>query len=726
MKKRFQIFVLSAILGSVSILSNAQTTKNETATLTDKLIYAKIDSLIKLMTLDEKVKLIHGASAFTNGSVERLGIREIVMSDGPHGVRHEHNRDWSRNENINYKATYLPTGITLAATWNAELGYQFGAVLGREAKQRGKDIILGPGVNIVRTPLNGRNFEYLSEDPYLNSVLGVGYIKGVQDQGISSCVKHYLANNQETKRAEVNVQMNERALREIYLPAFKAAIQEGNAYTVMGAYNMFRGQYCSHNEYLINKILKGEIGFKGAVISDWSAVKNTEQALKFGTDIEMGTEMNNWGNWNYDVFYLADPAIKMIKDGKVREIYIDEKVKRVLWVMYKANMFGTRTPGEINTTKHQQVAKKVAEEALVLLKNDNALPLNATKLKSIAVIGDNATRLHSEGGGSSQVPALYEITPLSGLKKLLQKDSSNIKFAQGYEVKKDGGANAQLIADAVKAAKSSDVAIVFGGFNHGYSDAWDQIAFDGEGIDKNDITLPFGQDELIQAVIKANPNTIVVLMGGSASDMSKWSKEAKAIVQAWYPGMEGGNAIANVLFGKVNPSGKLPVTFPVKLNDIPAHALGEFPGDSVVNYNEGIYVGYRYFDTKKIEPLFPFGHGLSYTTFEYGAIKVSKSGDGATVSLTLKNTGKVDGAEVVQLYVNDEKSTLDRPQQELKAFQKVFLKAGESKTITLNLSKNAFQYFDDKKMDWVLEPGKFNIHVGSSSRDIRVKGEIVF
>ena len=716
--------ISAVLLMSCVAKKEASTSNNDDP---DKALYAKIDSIIKLMTLEEKVKMIHGASAFTNGGVPRLGIPEIVMSDGPHGVRHEHNRDWSRNEKINYKVTYLPTGITLAATWNPDLGYKFGEVLGSEAKKRGKDIILGPGINIIRTPLNGRNFEYMTEDPYLNSVMVVGYIKGVQDQGISACVKHYAANNQETKRAEVNVIMSERALREIYLPGFKAAVQDAGVYTVMGAYNKFRGQYCAHNEYLINKVLKGEFGFKGAVISDWSAVMNTMQALNFGTDIEMGTDMRNWGKWNYDIFFMADTAIKLVKAGIVKESVIDEKVRRILWVMHKANIFGKRTPGEVNTPAHQQTARTIADEAIVLLKNtDYILPLKKTALKSIAVIGDNAIHKHAEAGGSSQVPALYEVTPLAGLKNLLQKDSSIIKFVPGYLVKKGGGADPKLIAEAVKAAKAAEVAIVFGGYIHGYSDNWNDIAYDGEGTDKTDIILPFGQDELIKAVIKANPKTIVVLMGGGAAEMHLWINEAKGILQAWYPGMEGGNAIANVLFGNVNPSGKLPVTFPKKLKDIGAHALGEYPGDTVVRYNEGVFVGYRYLDTYKIEPQFAFGHGLSYTKFDYSNILVNKEGEGATVKLTLKNSGAVAGAEVVQIYVSDEQASVERPMQELKAFQKIFLEPGESKEVTLILKKGAFQYFDEKKMNWVMEPGKFIIKAGSSSKDIRLTGEVTF
>jgi beta-glucosidase len=718
-----KIFLRYVLLGG--ILLSPLLVFPQSKPLDETKLYAKIDSLIKLMTLEEKVTMIKASSSFTSGGVERLGIKEIVMSDGPHGVRHEHTRDWNRNDKIDYRCTYLPTGIALGATWNPELGYKFGSVLGSEAKKRGKDIILGPGINIIRTPLNGRNFEYMTEDPYLNSVMAVGYIQGVQDQGISSCVKHYLANNQEVNRDSVNVIMSERALREIYLPGFKAAIQKGGAYTIMGAYNKFRGQHCAHNEYLINKILKGELGFKGAVISDWSAAKNTMQALNYGLDIEMGTEMNNWGKWNYNNFFMGDTAIKLVKSGKVPEALIDEKVRRILWVSYKANMYGKRTPGEINTRKHQQIALKVAEEAIVLLKNDKILPLKTTT-KSIAVIGNNAVRLHAQGGGSSQVPALYEITPLQGIKSFLGNDSVKIKFEQGYIPLKEWKQDPELIAKAVKAASEAESVIIVGGYIHGFSDDWDQIKYDGEGQDKKDIILPFGQDELIKAVIQANPNTIVVLMGGGACDMSKWVKETKAIVQAWYPGMEGGTALANILFGKVNPSGKLPVTFPKKLEDIPAHKLGEYPGGADVKYKEDVFVGYRYFDTYKVNPLFAFGHGLSYTSFTYSNLKVNKEGEEVTVTLLLKNSGTVPGAEVVQIYVTDEVSTVERPAKELKAFQKIFLYPGESRSITMPLSKEAFKYFDESRMDWVLEPGKFFIKAGSSSNDIRLTEEISY
>lgn len=683
---------------------------------------AKIDSLISQMTVEEKVAMVHGNSSFTSGGVKRLGIPELTMSDGPHGVRKEHGRDWKHDEGVKDSASYLPTGISLAATWNPELGYAFGKVLGSEANYRGKDVILGPGINIIRTPLNGRNFEYLSEDPHLISKMVVGCIHGIQDQGVAACVKHYLANNQEYERNFVNVEMSERALREIYLPGFKAAVQEGGVLTLMGSYNKFRGQYCTHNEYLINTVLKGEFGFQGAVISDWGAVHNTMEAAKFGTDIEMGTDLEMPPKArDYNKFFMADTLISLIKSGQVQESLIDEKVRRILRVMFKTKMFGKRTPGSFNTSEHQSIALKIAEEALVLLKNDNVLPLNKQAIKSMAVIGANATRKHAGGGGSSQVNAKYEITPLQGLKSLAG-EKIKVSSALGYVVTKGSKGNDKLIQEAVKAAAGADVAIVVGGYVHGYTDEWDDNAYDAEGADKPDMKLPFGQDELIEAVLKANANTIVVLIGGGPVDMQKWVGKVKGIIQAWYPGMEGGNALAKVIFGEVNPSGKLPITFPAKLEDSPAHALHAYPGDSKLNeeYKEGIFVGYRYFDTKKVQPQFAFGHGLSYTTFSYEKLSLTKADSTVTVKLNVKNTGKVMGGEIVQVYVKDDQASVERPEKELKAFAKIFLQPGESKEVELKLSEDAFQYYDEKNKRFVLEPGKFTILVGSSSRDIRL------
>jgi beta-glucosidase len=696
--------------------------------LSDAAINTKIDALLKQMTLEEKVGMIHASSSFTSGGVPRLGIPELVTSDGPHGVRLEHGRDWEADKNVPDSGTYLPTGVCLAATWNPQLGYAFGSVLGSEAAYRGKDVILGPGINIIRTPLNGRNFEYQSEDPYLVSRMVVGYIKGVQDQGISACVKHYAANNQEIRRNTINVLMSERALREIYLPGFKAAVTEAGVNTLMGSYNKFRGEWATQNNYLMNQVLKKEWGFKGAVISDWGAVHHTMEALWNGNDIEMGTDLSMLPNPNYGKFFLGDTVIALVKSGKVAEYYIDEKVRRILYVMFKTNMIGgQRKKGEYNTKAHQQTAQKIAEEGIVLLKNDgNILPLNKSKIKSIAIIGANASRLQSMGGGSSQVKAFYEITPLQGIQNIAGKNM-DITYAPGYTISRGATADQLSISKAAEAAAKADVAIVVGGWTHGYNyNVWSDNAYDAEDTDKPDMNAPFGQDELIKAVLKANPNTVVVLMGGGPIDVSQWAGQAKGIIQAWYPGMEGGNALANILFGQVNPSGKLPMTFPKKLEDAPAHKLGQYPGDSVnLIYYDDIYVGYRYFDTYKVEPQFPFGYGLSYTTFEYSNLKITGSGKKATVTFTLKNTGKVPGAEVAQLYVHQMKSTLPRPEKELKAFEKVQLQPGQQKTVTLNLGEDAFQYFNDLQNKWVTEPGAFKIQVGGSSRDIKLTGEVI-
>ncbi|WP_218779788.1 glycoside hydrolase family 3 C-terminal domain-containing protein [Hymenobacter crusticola] len=706
----------------------------------------EIDALLKKMTLEEKVHMLHANSAFAAGGIQRLGIPEIMTSDGPHGVRPEQGRDWKGVKGANDAGTYLPNNNTLASTWNPDLGYAYGTVLGSEANFRGKDIILGPGINIIRTPLNGRNFEYLSEDPFLISKMVVGYIRGVQDQGVSACVKHYAANNQETHRNDIDVEMSERALREIYLPGFKAAIQQGGAYSLMGSYNKFRGTYATENAYLMNDVLKGEWGFKGLVMSDWGSVHNTQEALHNGTDLEMGTDLELMYNSTdqtatastanaptkslYDRFYLADAALEAIKkDPKLLPV-LDDKVRRILRVMYATNMLGgtKRKPGAYNSKEHQATALRVAEEGIVLLKNEgNMLPLKKS-VKTIAVIGENATRENGMGGGSAQVKPKYEITALQGLKNELG-DQVKITYAQGYKIARGQKADPQLIAEAVAAAKAADVVVYVGGSTHGYDySKWSDNAYDAEGTDKPDMKMPFGQDELITAVQKANPNTVVVLLGGGPIDVTPWVGQTKALVETWYPGMEGGNALAHVLFGDVNPSGKLPFTFPAKLEDSPAHKLGEYPStpgnELKQTYKEDIFVGYRYFDTYKVAPQFAFGHGLSYTTFDYGKLTVTPGAQRATVSLTVRNTGKVAGAEVVQLYVKDEQSAVKRPEKELKAFEKVSLKPGESKTVTLKLGADAFQYYDEGKKQWVLEPGKFQVLVGSSSRDIRQTGSL--
>jgi beta-glucosidase len=743
--------LLAATVGAAQ--SPATATKNAAPNAQTHLLTheAEITALLQKMTLEEKVHMLHGNSAFAAGGIERLGIPEIMTSDGPHGVRPEQGRNWKPPVGANDAGTYMPTNNALASTWNRGLGYTAGTVLGSEANARGKDIILGPGINIMRAPLNGRNFEYFSEDPYLVSQMVAGYIQGVQSQGVSACVKHYALNNQETHRDDIDVEVSERALREIYLPGFKAAVEQGGVYSLMGSYNKVRGTYATENAYLMNTILKGEWGFKGLVISDWGSVHNTQEALRNGTDLEMGTDLvlmsqgvdqsaaasgvtgqpdlvNGSSKSLYDRFFMANPLLAELKKDPSLVPLVDEKVRRILRVMYATHQLGgtKRQPGAYNTKEHQATALKVAEEGIVLLKNEGSLlPLRKT-VKTVAVIGANAERSNAMGGGSGQVKAKYEISALQGLKNELGS-GVNVTYTPGYTIARDQKADPAMIAQAVAAAKAADEVIFVGGSIHGYDyGKWSDNAYDAEGVDKPDLKMPFGQDELVQAVLAANPNTVVVLLGGGPIETSAWAGQAKAIVEAWYPGMEGGNALAHILYGDVNPSGKLPVTFPVKLEDSPAMKLGEYPSTAgnplKQTYKDDIYVGYRYYDTYKVAPQFAFGHGLSYTTFEYGKLAVKPAAQHATVTLTVRNTGKMAGAEVVQLYVKDLKAAVKRPEKELKGFEKVFLKPGETKTVTMQLPADAFKYYDEAKKQWVLEPGQFEVLVGSSSRDIRQTG----
>ncbi|MGN7785881.1 glycoside hydrolase family 3 C-terminal domain-containing protein [Niabella sp. 22666] len=694
----------------------------------------RIDSLILLMTLEEKIKMIHANGAFSSGGVPRLGIPDFQMTDGPHGVRRELGNYWqyykTPQATVADSSTYLPVGICLGATWNPELAFRYGVVLGSEANFRKKDVILGPGINIIRTPLNGRNFEYTSEDPFLIASMAVPYIKGVQSQGVSACVKHFAANNQEKDRMKINVLMSERALREIYLPGFEAAVKEGHVNIVMGAYNKFRGQSATHNEYLVNKILKGEWAFDGIMTSDWGAATDTRQALLNGLDVEMGTDIDMAPEpGRYNRYRMADTAIMpLVQSRVVPQSVIDDKVRRVLRVMMRTNTLSQqKIQGAYNTPAHQKVAFDVAAEGIVLLKNkEGVLPLRTQKLKTIAVIGENAIRKNASGGGSSQVKATYEITPLEGIKKMVGT-TAEVLYAQGYRVgRHQTKADSLMMKQALALAKSADAVIFIGGWTNKNTDS-DRLFLDTETVDKPGIEMPFGQDDLITALLKAQPNTVIALLGGGAIDMSSWQQKAKSILQCWYPGMEGGNALAHIIFGQVNPSGKLPVTFPVRLNDVGAHKLQAYPGDGItVEYKEDIYVGYRYFDTYKIHPAFAFGHGLSYSDFTYSNLKIDSSNGKRMVYLTLKNTGKVYGGEVVQLYVRDEKSTLPRPEKELKGFQKVFLKPGQSQNISFELTSKAFSYYDPGLGSWVLEPGSFEILVGSSSRDLRLRGRTIF
>ena len=691
----------------------------------------QIDSLISLMTLEEKTKLLHASSSFTSGGVERLHIPELTMSDGPHGVRMEHGRDWEFDDITTDSATYLPTGITLASTWNKDLGYRYGKVLGSEANERGKDIILGPGVCIIRSPLNGRNFEYMSEDPYLSGIMAAGYIKGVQSQGIAACVKHYAANNQETKRNSINAIVSERALQEIYLPAFGHAIKEGKVLSIMTAYNKVNGQFCAENQYLIDSVLHDQFGFNGLSMSDWGGVHSTEPTLLHGVDIEMGTELANGtrNNPNYNDFFLADPLIKLVKEHPEYEKYVDEKVRRILRVMFEIHKFDNGRPeGSRNTPGHHDLARKVAEEGIVLLKNENNILPLGDNVKTIAVIGDNATVKHAAQGGSSQIKAQYEVTPLEGIKKQLG-DKYKIIYARGYEPNKKGTSSPKLIKEAIAAARKADVVIYIGGWLHNLpGHVWDKYRFDAEGKDKAVYEFPYDQASLIDQLAKIKP-TVTVVFGGSFAKYDKWVDDSKAILFVGYPGMEGGSALAEIIAGKANPSGKLPFTIAKELKDYPSHSIGEFPGDSMtVKYKEGIFIGYRYFDTTGKEVMFPFGHGLSYTTFDFGDLKIAKkeftSSESVNFSVDVTNSGNYDGAEVIQVYVSDPSAKVKRPAKELKAFEKVFLKKGETKSVSFELDKEAFSYWDPETKAWTVDPGKFKILVGNSSADIRKKADI--
>ena len=713
---------------------------------------AKIDSLINQMTLDEKIDLIHASSSFTSGGVPRLDIPELVFSDGPHGVRHEHGRGWYALEDADDKATYLPVGISLASTWNKELGYDYGEVLGNEAKQRGKNVLLGPGINIIRSPLNGRNFEYLSEDPFLTGAMGVGYVQGLQAQGVAACPKHYTANNQETDRHNIDALISKRALHEIYLPAFRDVVQDGGAWSIMGAYNKVNGQYTTHHEYLNNVVLKGDWEYDGVVLSDWASVKDTREALLYGTDIEMGTELlRDFNNPVYDEFYLANPAKEMIENGEIDEQLVDEKVRRVLRLMHRTTALTDHGPGKRNVEEHQQKALEVAREGIVLLKNDEMLPIDRTEVKTLAVIGHNANRRFAGRGGSSQVNAFYEITPLEGIRNLVGEDVE-VVFAEGYEpyydeslFRGEGGdaasqsrenrqdvelartANEDLMQEAVNIAEEADAVIFVGGWIHGHEGMpWGQGTYDAEARDKLNLKLIFGQEDLIRQINSVNDRTAVVLMGGSNVEMENWLPDTPAYLHAWYPGMEGGTAIAEILFGEVNPSGKLPMTFANSHEDYPSHSIGEFPGDGTVDYAEDIYVGYRYFDTQNKDVLFPFGFGLSYTTFEFSNLQVSKQEDRVTVQTTVTNTGDREGAEVVQVYVHHKDPSVERPIRELKGFEKVQLDPGASATVTIELDESAFMYYHPENLEWVLESGSYEVQVGNSSRDIKMREEVVW
>ena len=819
-------------------------------------IEKKIDVLLAEMSLEEKISCCHAASKFATAAISRLNIPQLHMSDGPHGVREEIAADsWDVAGRDDDFATYLPTGTALAATWSRECAGVFGKTLGEEARARRKDVILGPGVNMIRSPLCGRNFEYYSEDPYHCGELAVGVIKAIQQCGTAACVKHFAANSQELRRSHVDARCDERTLREIYFPAFEAAVKQGKVMSVMGAYNKINGQYCCQNDWLLNQVLKNEWGFDGVVISDWSGVSDTFEAARNGMDIEMGT-----GAPSYNLYYLGDAFRNAVRDGEIDPAVLNDKVRRYLRLMFKLGMLGDqpRPEGALNTPEHQQAARRIAEEAIVLLKNESSLlPLDKGKVKKLLVLGDTATRKHHLGGHSSAVKSLYEISPLEGLQRFLAGSAVKITHMKGYPgsdagedipsklmgvtdagagtrgwvckiwdnharqgepvavvtlelpvfnpetdlpenlrgkdfgamirgtltpVKSekwmfylDGVSQASLSCrdarwiencksrdnvigsalleleanksyeleipvnwhfdmpvypirltaavgavggktengDVVAAARDADAVIIFGGQNH---------TFDCEGSDRKDIDLHDGQNDLIRAVAAANPNTVVVLVGGSPTALP-WLDDVRSVVQMWYAGMEGGTAISGILFGAVNPSGKLPFTFPVAYADSPDGSNHDY-GPEVCNYRENIFMGYRWYDKRGIAPLFPFGHGLSYTSFSFGNAKVEtpRADHLAACSVEVTNRGSVPGGEVAQLYVAaPENPEIMRPLGELKGFEKVFLRPGETKRVRFDLDARAFSYFHPVKREWTLDSGRYTVKIGNSSRNLPVE-----
>ena len=701
----------------------------------------RIDDVMKRLTTEEKVAMLHAQSKFSSPGVKRLGIPDIWMTDGPHGIRPEVLWDeWDQAGWTNDSCVAFPALSCLAATWNEEMSYLYGVSIGEEARYRNKTVLLGPGVNIYRTPLNGRNFEYMGEDPYLASKMVVPYVKGVQSNGVAACVKHFALNNNEINRHTSNVIVDDRTLYEIYLPAFKAAVEDGGTWTIMGAYNLYKNQHACHNEYLLNDILKGEWEFDGVVVSDWGGTHNTDQAIKNGLDMEFGSWTDglsaNVKNV-YDSYYLANPYLERIRSGEVGTEELDDKVRRILRLAFRTVMRQDRPFGNMLSEAHYQAAREIGNEGIVLLKNENnILPIVPGENCSILVVGENAIKMMTVGGGSSSLKVQREISPLEGLENAFG-GKAEIIYSRGYVGDVSGEYNGvrtgqnlkenrspeELLAEAVGNAQKADYVIFIGGLNKSYHQ-------DCENSDRAGLGLPYGQDQVISALAEANENLIVVNISGNAVAMP-WIDKVPAVVQAWYLGSEAGNSIADVLSGVANPSGKLPFTFPVALEDCPAHSAGEYPGtkrnDGIwdIEYKEGIFVGYRWYEKENIKPLFAFGHGLSYTEFSYGkasADSKSMTGDGSiTVSLDITNTGKTTGKEVVQLYISDMKSSLPRPEKELKDFRKIELEPGETSTVTFTIEKEDLSYFDPEKHDWVAEPGKFKALIGSASDDIRAE-----
>lgn len=714
----------------------------------------KINKIIAQMTLEEKVEMLHSKTNMSSEGVPRLGIQDIKYTDGPFGIREE-NGDGFRSLGWTLdSATYFPTGSALAATWSKEMAYKNGWAMGKEGRLRGKDIILGPAINIQRLPVGGRTYEYLSEDPVLSARLSVEYTKGSQDAGTAVCLKHYALNNQETDRGSVNVIADERTMREIYLKPFEAAIKEGGAMCVMPAYNKVNGFYCSENAHLNNEILRDEWGFKGMTVSDWGGTHSTMGAALGGLCVQMTGDN-----------YFGQALIDSVRNGALDEAVVDAKVREILRLRFAIEPVPEDVANTIMTSQPetQKIAYEIAQKSIVLLKNEAGnLPI-AKDVKKIAVIGQNAVLTTAAGGIGAGVKTLYEITPLEGIQARAEKAGVEVVYAPGYKNYQmrmgwgrpsagpvnplvansiDEPADPALLAEAVALAKDADMVIFFGGTNK---------SIETEGSDRNNIDLPCGQNEVIKALYEANPNVATVLISGGPTDLRYLEPYSPAIVQGWWNGLEGGTALAEVLFGDIAPSGKLPFTFPLKLEDSPAYATGSFPGegsgedlftlmyrldatgytreqiqeyiaslpDPVSEYREGILVGYRWYDTKDVPVMYAFGHGLSYVEFEYGALTCKQKKDKIQVSFDLKNLGDMEADEVAQLYVKRLDSKVERAEKELEAFERVALKAGETKNVTLEFPLSELAHWDNETNGWVLEPGKIEILVGSASNDIR-------
>ena len=717
---------------------------------------ARIDAVIAQMTLEEKVEMLHSKTNMSSAGVPRLGIADMHYADGPFGIREEgvpngfQSAGWQLDS-----ATYFPTGSALAATWSEDLAYQYGKGMGIEARLRGKDVILGPAVNIQRLPVGGRTYEYLSEDPILSAALACFYTEGLQSQGTAVCIKHFAVNNQETNRGSVDAQVDERTLREIYLKPFERAVREGGAMSVMPAYNKVNGAYCSENEHLLNEILRGEWGFKGYTVSDWGGTHSTMGAMLHGLNVQM-TGSN----------YLGQPVIDSVKTGALTEELVNEKVRQILRVRFAVEA----VPDDVANTKMtsqpecRDIALRVAEKSIVLLKNEGGLlPLSAG-VKKIAVIGQNAVLKTQSGGMGAGVKALYEVTPLEGIRKRAG-EAVEVSYAPGYKnfrgrwgagaadplaaAASDEPADPALVAEAVALAREADLVLFFGGTNK---------SIETEGSDRAGIDLPVGQNEGVKALAAANPRLVTVLISGGPTDLRELEPLSPAIVQGWWNGTEGGTALAEVLFGDIAPSGKLPFTFPARLEDSPAFAMGNFPNkiagqdlfmmlyrddlqkmspeerraqiaampqpESV--YSEGSLVGYRWYDTKEVKPMYAFGHGLSYVDFDYGSMKASAGKKGIKVSFPLTNSGRMAADEVVQLYVRRPESRVEWPYKELKAFARVSLQPGETRTVRLEIPADDLRYWNVDKNAWDLEHGRLELLLGAASDDIRQKAEVNF